>query len=200
MDNLETIIPVTALIAILLFIFREVIDLIKKYKSKNAEVRTYKKLIARELEENLWTYKVVFRTIKEVKQHLEEFPNPHFSLIYTHDARVLFRVRRMGEGTELTGGHSLVNTKHVVFDRIIIQLANSDASFFDLIQDAYDAILDLESLRNALIGYIQKEDPINVKYIEGWFVYALEQEQEIFKKMDAAYQKCANKPLTEHRL
>lgn len=200
MENLQTVIPITAFIAILLFIFREIIDLIKKYKSKNTEIRTYKKLIARELEENLWTYKVVFKTIKQVKEHLDEFPNPDFSLIYTHDDRVLFRVRRMGEGTELTGGHSLVGTKLSVFDRIIIELARSDDTFFDVIQGAYDAILDLESLRNSLIGYIQKEDPVNIKSIEGWFVYALEQEQKILKKMDAAYKTCTNKQLTEHWL
>lgn len=197
MEYINQFFPITVIVAILLFVTREIIDSIKRYRMNLREIIATKQLFSAELERNYWTYKQLFRTIKNVKEMKEHLSKPEFYFIYTHDGRVLYRCDHNGE---FFHSHVLVDVHEKIYDRVLIEVAKLDNKLFESMQKAYISIRKLSDFRNSLISYIEQEIKEDEAFFDDWIEYALKHENEIYSDMNALYKLCSNSDLKEHRL
>ncbi|GAA5443620.1 hypothetical protein Misp06_01798 [Microbulbifer sp. NBRC 101763] len=200
MELLNKFLPITVIAAISLFLIREIVDIIKKKRSRNRETRAFKSLLSEELERNYWTHKVIFKTLKQVNKYRSLYPATTFHLVYTHDGRVLYRCNKNSEYDGFSNGHVLVDIHDKIYEKILTDVAKLDSVLFDSMQVAYSSIRGLSGLRNTLISYIEKEEQDWSEHFDGWLEYAVELESEIYSNMNALYFKCAKTKLEEHRL
>lgn len=200
MEQVNQLFPITVVVAVILFLTREVIDSIKRHRAERREKEAIGSLLSEELERNYWTYKVIFRTLKEVKEYREIFPATTFHFIYRHDGSVLYRCNRNGEYEDFSNGHALVDAHEKIYERVLTEVAKLDGKLFESMQKAYYSVRRLSEFRNALISYIENEEKNGDNHFDFWLEYAVKQEEEIYSDMNELYSQCAKTDLKEHRL
>lgn len=199
MNNWPNILPITAIIAVVIFLIKESLEFGRRRLGDQRKLRALKALCARECELNYWT-------IKQLRSVLKEIPTAENgnSQIFVHiektaGGRPYARIHSDDGGTEHHTGIPEVHRE--TMSKFLLEVAMLDRSLFDLLEPAYDRLAEVAHVRESLLAI--DEHPrflTRDAYLEGFAGYGLSKLQESESALKALYFHCAGKALEKHRL
>lgn len=199
MSSWVSVLPITALIAIFIFVCKEVLEFIRRRSGDQRKLQALKALLARECELNLWTIKNLRRIFSEV--HTVENENPQISVevLRTPSGRPFARVISDDEGTELHIG--IPKAHRELMSKFLLDVATLDKKLFEVMEPAYDGLAELEHIHESLLNVRDAPEFIGSSgYLEGLAGYALDEIQNVENALSSLYMHCTGKALTKHRL
>lgn len=196
MDSLLKLIPITVVATIVIFILKELFEGVRRYLGESRKKKALRMLIARECELNYWTIKSIRHIVETIRDESED--GAKFEFLFPKGGKVLFRVKH--PDTEFKSGSNLAKTHREVMDKNLLEVATLDKKLYAVLQPAYDAVADLEHVRDSLIYYVNPEDEQDKMHLEGFPDYALNELEDVFRKLACLYNECTGNSLENHRL
>ena len=198
---MQSFLPITALVAIILFAVKEIVEYVKKTRGNHRKIQAIKEILSEELERNLWTYKIMERTVKESMEILENCRNPAFGIRRTATGEIRFW-RKYDENEELEGsGHPLPEVKQDKYESVVLELAQLDSGLFNSARIAYDSLKELGHIRKSLIETLDGPENDGKGGIwEGFLTYARRELKDIYDAMNELYTLMKGQPLDRPRL
>jgi hypothetical protein len=196
MESLLSLLPVTVVVAVALFALKEVIEGIRRYRGDRRKKKALRMLLARECELNHWTIKCIRHIVETIRDESED--GAEFEFIFPKSGKVLFRVKY--PDSEYKSGSVLVETHREVMDKNLLEVATLDKKLYSALQPAYDAVTELDHVRQSLIYFVDPEDDQDKMHLDGFTHYALDELQDVFSKLVVLYKECTGEDLEAHRL
>lgn len=146
---MNNIFPITAAIALFLFIVKELLDLLKKRAERLRKIQAIKILLAEELEKNYWTFRSMFRILDEIQIH-EESDTVKFYMETSRNGTELFR-KKDDYGIS---GSGIPKFQTSTYEKLLLSLAELDIALFEIVRDTYAEIIELAHYREVLIDFL----------------------------------------------
>jgi hypothetical protein len=191
-----SLIPITVVAAFFLFVIKEMVEWLKRWRADKRKVVAIKILLARECELNKWTLLKVREAIKDIKETFEEKDGAEYSIQRTPPDKITFRETIEGE----SGSWPLTPTYTDLMSKQILDIAILDKKLFADLEGAYDAVLEMRHVREMLINYLESENEIDRIHFEAFPEYALGELDDTEESLERLYKACTGKPLQTIRL
>lgn len=161
--------PITVVTAIFLFFVKELFELYRRVMNDRRKLSAIKNLLAVEIEKNSWT-------LKNLKTQLEEIKNNPDSSIFevvlgkNELPRFVYK-RNDGRG----GSSPIFKVSSTIFDKVIIELAVLAPKVFELAEQAYEGVAEVQHIRTSLIENLtNKEQETPEEFIASFAEYGIE--------------------------
>lgn len=202
LTTISMFVPVTVISAVALFIVKELVEVVRRFRADRRRIMAMKMLLAEEIEQNHWTYNILKRTLQVIGDILRDYPNPSFRIVRTQSGRELFRYRHDAEDDAgFESGHPLPAVRQEQYERLVLDIASMDKQLFSLARTAYDAIKEMEHVRSSLVDMLDRVDPeISDGFFESFLAYADDELNDTYEEMKPFYFHIAGKELTENRM
>lgn len=197
LEALEKFAPLTVFTAIVLFVAKEVIEGIRRYKSRARKADAIRVLLIEELELNKWTIQSLRSTLKGIAGEMAVDSQSQFYLKRDASGRVHYRCRRSDGGV---GGSAIPDVHRKHFDAFLPELAEVDKMLFEEARKGYGRIGQLEHVRNSLIAHLAEDDQDEQCHLQGFPSYGLQILDDVEKQMSAFYVFCSGRPFDKARL
>lgn len=203
MAFINTIIPASVLVAVLLFIVREGLDLLKRRRSDARRIEAIKKIIARELELNFGTIKnireIVARAtecLSDEQQEVEatlsfaitrnDFGQAIFSMYVDGNIFSQFPIRKVH--TELLA-------------KYMIDIAVLDDTLSAQAEAAYDAQMELAHVQNSILQHLNPDhQEYEQERAKPFCEYATAELERVYAALNDLYVACKGVRLAKDRL
>jgi hypothetical protein len=197
-EVLANIVPITVLVAVTLFFVKEIVEAIRRYSGDFRKKGAFRTLLARECELNHWTIKSIKRIVETIRDESAKEPQTKFSFIFPRSGKVLFRCEH--PDAEWKSGSALAEVHKDLMGKYLLDVATLDKKLFASLQVAYDALANLEHVRESLIYFVAPEDEQDKDHLYGFVGYALSELDDIYGDLAALYLQCTGQKLETHRL
>ena len=199
MDPLLSLIPFTALVAIAVFAVKETIEFFRRRSGDRRRIRALTALLARECELNYWTIKSLRRVFVEVAT--DENPDTAGSVTVEKKPSGRAYAKVMTEDGGLEAHYSIPHVHRELMSKFLLDIATLDEKLFDVMEPAYDALAEVEHVRESLLNASEAPEEIGEDgYMEGLAGYALDELRDAETALSALYKHCSGEVLTKHRL
>ena len=199
MPTFLSLLPITALIAVMVFICKETIEFLRRRNGDQRKLRALMHLLARECELNLWSIKNLRRILSEVHKFENYKAQIKVEIKRKPSGRAFAIIRSDDGGIEMHVGIPKVHRE--LMSKFLLEIATLDEKLFEVVEPAYDGLAEVEHLRESLMNVQDAPDDIGEDgYLEGLAGYALDELQEAENSLARLYEHCTGLPLTEHRL
>jgi len=193
LKNLDGILSVSVIAAIILFILREIINSTRSSRIRKHKRRAIKLIVSHELEQNHFVFERFFSCLSDIQEtednpeHLGP-PKIYISSDGEHHIRTYF-----ADGSS-RGGSQIFAFKTSRYERLLPSIAELDEHLFNPIQRGYSAINLLSGYRKVLIDYLSDEvDEIIGRERAGEFLLGLLHEKSTFyESLNEAYTALGN--------
>mgnify|MGYP006102263499 CR=1 FL=1 len=191
--KLEITLPITVIFAISLFIIKESLELVRKSRAKKRKLLAFKAVLKEELELNLWTWKKFKSSLNRIR---EAGQGGHYNYSISPAGTERFEVvDAEGYGT----GQMFPKVEIELHSKLLIDVAELDAKMYKKLIASYKGLSELHHLRNRIVDFIH-ENQETVCDIDNFTGSTLQDLSPIYTELDALYQYCTGKKLTEHRM
>jgi hypothetical protein len=138
--------PITAVVAICLFLAREVLEHRRRGQSKQRQIEALKLILGRECVYNHWP----LQQLTEIVEFLQAGEQNYKKLKITKrpNGPAAFMEDDDGGGV----GYKLADFTTGRMSDMLLQVAELDAKLFRLVEAAYDALADAESVKSQLVN------------------------------------------------
>ncbi|MFH0731066.1 MAG: hypothetical protein V2B19_32580 [Pseudomonadota bacterium] len=158
MNTITNLIPITAIVALVLFIIRELLDLFKKLLERNRELSVYKKLLSEEIKHNHFVLNLLNRVLKVAVKFNNDNVESIKCEVNTDRYGSEYVSIDLGEGPgNRRVSMGLKNFSTEVFDSHIVNLARFDGKLYKSIRKTYEEIRMWKTIRNDLVCYLANE-------------------------------------------
>ncbi|HCG9876123.1 TPA: hypothetical protein NJ716_003109 [Vibrio parahaemolyticus] len=196
-SKLGSLLPVTVVVAIALFVLREVVDLIKKHREKQRKTKAVKLLLAEELERNHWALSTVFRVINEIKQYTDEKKVVEYSLVIARNGKEHYHA----EFEEGHSGLAIFRFDFSVYDKLLVSIAELDEQLFEALSSTYTETRELNHYRDTLLDYLSGEDLAPNREMTLGFLCGLADDEVLYyEHLNSSYQLLTGQKLERKRL
>jgi hypothetical protein len=93
-NHLPSILPITVVAAIILFVTKEVFEFFRRRSERSRRLSAIKLLLAEEIEKNHWAHASMFRALEDIKELSESFPDAEYRLHVARNGTEHIRVKR----------------------------------------------------------------------------------------------------------
>lgn len=181
----DSVLPVTVVSAIGLFLIKEVRESFKKKAEKKRIISAYKMLIAEEAMKNAWTIKTLRSAFRIISDEL--FVRAECEIAEGGAILIDFH-------TEVSNGGSSLSIVHTsLFDSVIVDLAVTDSGFFAAATRSYEALAEVEHCRGQIYQFIKDDE---MHHLIGLADYAASKLAEAEDELKKLYWFCTGKDLT----
>jgi hypothetical protein len=191
----SSFLPITVVFAIGLFILKEVLEFIKKNNAQKRKVSAMKKLFSRECEKNFWTVKILRSVLKEIYDGYESHKEIHVRFSEYNPSYVF-----VIEGEDEASGHSISKTHRELMDKNLMETAVLDKLFFKKLEDACDALAELDHVRDSFLNINNTSEEIGDGLLSAFADYGLNELDDIQKSLNELYKYCTGGELKNARL
>lgn len=181
----ESILPITALCAIGLFVIKEGLEFIKKNRERGRKLDAYKFLLGEEIQKNAFT-------VSRLKEYFAFVLSEDFGELECkkhEDGYVSVMCRRPDGGG---GGGALPIIHTSLFDKAIVELAVLDKKFLGAASEAYEAMAHVENCREQLLRFAADKDWVMLQGLSG---YGQGVVSDANLQLEALYKFCTGKEL-----
>jgi len=157
-DTIKDLIPITAIVALILFIARELLDFSKKMLERKRELSAYKELISGEIKQNYFALKLLNSVLKVAVKFNNDNVESIQCNVHTDRYGSEYIFIDLGEGPgkrKVSMGLKNFNTE--VFDSHLANLAKLDVSLYESVRKTYEEIREWKTIRNDLVCYLANE-------------------------------------------
>jgi len=190
---MSNIFPITVVIAIVLFVAKEILETIKKWNERKRRIRAMKLLFAEELELNHWVWKSMQTLILGIKG---ELPGAKFQIKESRSGAERFECIRPGRSA---WGQGFPPVQDERYHKLVVDVASMDKEFYSLVSCCYKAIADLKHFRNGIYSYVDDEGD-ETEHREGFLSYVESGLPQVYKSMNELYKYCTGNELESCRL
>lgn len=197
--NLSSLLPISAVVAVCIFVVKEILEHLRRRKAEQRKIGAIKLLIARECELNAWTIAMLVRIYKDLLSEETDKYGFTFHAESKRDGSFAF-IKLYPDGDD-SASMPIPSVHRDSLAKHLLDIATSDANFLQVAEDAYDALADVNHVRNYLLEMqpsTQCDDDTDSRY--GLAQYALGELEPAKRALDLLYEYCAGKKLTTHRL
>lgn len=196
-----SLLPVTVVVAILLFIVKEVLEFFKKRRESKRKLFAYKSLISEELEVNLWAHKRLLMIVTDIESQKEDYPNASYKLLIKECGQEYIHGY---DGDDLIKSCPIPMVHEKYYEKFISSIAELDSNLFNLTQSSYEEVRNMAHVRSSLIkGLLAEENdepfPHDIRK-SGFVDYAKSELADTFTAMNALYKELTGNELQQHRL
>lgn len=193
----QNLIPVTAVVAICLFILKELVEGIRRFLAERRRVKAIKSLVAIECELNLWAVKSLRHVLETIKKDLADDEGTEFKLFFPRSGKIQFKsIRSDGSYT----GFALAPIHNEYLSKNLLEIAAFGGSFYATAKAAQEALSDLGHLQQSVIYFVQPDDEDDLVHRESFLDYAFSELPDINKALGALYRECTGEELVNHRV
>jgi hypothetical protein len=187
--------PTTVMVAIVLFIIKEIVELIRRILADKRKLSAIKKLLAAEIEQNNWV-------IKSLKSDLNSIVNNwnvyDFQIVKQDTGCWLLQNYKDGS---LGGGSFFYEPSNIMFNKLLLEIATLDPKLFKLCESAYEGVAEIKHICSSLIKHVTDQDePRDEGFMRAFGEYALEELETSLESISTLYQSCTGTNLSNHRL
>lgn len=194
-----SIIPITVVAAIVIFVAKEVIEGFRRHSANQRKVQALRALLARECELNLWTIKTLRRILLPFSK--PDDPTVPMSLSVERTSGGLPYVKVVSGDGEYEAHMGIPSVHRELMSKFLLDIATLDKLLFSFMEPAYDELAEVEHVRESLININDKPEQIAARdFVRGFAQYAVDVLQDAERKLGALYVHCTGKPLEQHRL
>ncbi|MBE3287896.1 MULTISPECIES: hypothetical protein [Enterobacter] len=194
------VIPASAFITIMIFLIKEHLESRRKKKSKENEISALKKIFARECELNWYLSSQIERLCRTFKPYEDDAENCPYelSILTTPSGKTTYEITGDEQGME---GGALPQAHADVFKKFMYDVVKHDAEFYEHLESAYEAALELRHLRDSIVDIHHTGERIHVDNLMlGFSGYALIELKSINIDIKALYKFCTGKSVIIGRL
>lgn len=193
-----SLIPLSALVAIVLFIIRELLDWYRKSQSKKNEINALKKIFARECQ-LAWSVCVTIKKLCEQFAPYEARPMNecplNFSITKTTAGKTRYTVKENGQ---LSSGGVLNKPSLNAFKKYLFDILKLDSSFYGKSNSAFSAVIELQHFYESLVDNDDTSQLMGLNsMMYGFSGYALKEIEWVEKDIKGLYQYCTGEELTK---
>lgn len=197
LEVIEKFAPLTVATAVILFVARELIESVRRYRSRARKAEAIRTLLVEELELNKWAIGSLKNILKEIASEMEFDSESKFLLKRDASGGVHYRCRRSDGGG---GGSAIPDVHRKHYDAFLPDLAEVDRVLFEEARKGYEGIGQLEHVRNSLVAYLAEDEPDERCHLQGFPSYGLGVLDKVERKMGALYVFCCGRPYEKARL
>lgn len=192
-------VPITVVVAIGVFAIKETFELLRRRSGDARRVRGLKALLARECELNYWAIKSFRRILNEIPTQENNNWQMRVTIEKTGSGRPFAKVVSDDGGIEAHYGIPQVHRE--LMSKFLLDVATLDKDFFEILEPAFDAVAELEHIRESLVSARYAPEDIGQDgYLEGFAGYALNEIKDAEMCLANLYVYCTGQALTKHRL
>ncbi len=196
--TLESAIPITALIAISLFIVREILDLIKSKRKSARSKRALKMLLSYELELNFWSLKHFFNLIKNLSEY--EALN-EITLEIKKGIETNYTVKITEKRTDAFSGQAVPPFHFDRFEKLILSIGELGNASYEKLQKAYSCLNELDDYRIQALNLFGNTEWMDNPDLTFSFLSRKSREYEqYYQSLNSAYKALTGNELSKHRL
>lgn len=195
-SDTSNIIPLSVLVAIIIFLAKEILELIRNHKNRLRKTSAIKALLSEEIEKNYWAIKSYKSVVKSVRSELQRSNNPVFEVRSVNNDSEHFECVR-------PGGHNSSQDFPKVFDKdykkLAMDIAELDQQLHEAATRCYKSVAELQHIRTSVYQYIDRNGD-STNFMEGFLIYIEDQVPQIYSDMNELYLLCTGEKLQAHRL
>ncbi|QBG37330.1 hypothetical protein [Litorilituus sediminis] len=179
MLQITELIPITVFVALILFILRELLDIVKKRAERKKAINVYKTLLSEEIRENFTTLDGLYNVIEMLLKGSEQEIKPQKYNVKTDRYDNDFVMIQLGEKSEYGFlSMRLPNFKTEQFNNHISTLVALDKELYDSLNELYKKIRFWSDLRNDAVCLLANEIEDIRNYFLGANFHHLKEEKE----------------------
>ena len=195
---LSQYLPATVIAAAALFFVKEVLESVRRYKSKNDKTTAISLLLADELQENYWC----LQSLEELSNIFDNTPNAVYRIHIARNKTEHFRVKENPQD-EYESGKAIPPFVTERYNELLPALAELNVKLFENVRAAYEKILELEHYRQTVVSFIAGDLHEHEDFDEltkGFIRHLAKEKGDYFSFMDQAYGALTNEKLKEWKL
>lgn len=140
--ELSKLFPITVVVAVFLFFFKEIVEFFKKRSEKTRKISAYKILIAEEMSKNAWTIFILRKAV-------DRLCDPALAVEVLKGSDGSTHVKTSKEKDYTTG--IILPFHSSIFDKHIVDLAVVDKMFFLRVKETYQKIAETKAAINTIL-------------------------------------------------
>ena len=199
MQTVTSWLPTTALVALVIFVIKELLEAWRRYSSESRKLRAIKELLARECELNHWA----IRSLRSIADELREVANfdsfEAFSIEYAKSGRIYACIDSEAKGNYTKTAVPIIHQEQLT--KHLLEVATLDKALFGFVEPALTAVAELQHVRESLLyhGSSEEGDLARV-HGQGFSEYAIKEIEDARLTIAALYRACTKRELSEIRL
>jgi hypothetical protein len=184
--NLTDVLPVTALVAISIFIIKEIVEAIRRKNADRRKLGAIKLTVAEELQRNAFCHRTL---VKLLARMVDESAN-EINWSSAKDVEGKVYVLASYKDGSLASRTWLPKTSSLTYQKIYLEAAALDKNLFDTLSKAYDCVSEMEHIRGSMLDYISDREDFFPGLVE-FARWAIESLEDIEAGMQEAHLFCA---------
>jgi hypothetical protein len=196
------LLPITALVAVLLFLFREILEGKRRKNSNKRKKRAISRLISHDIERDYWALKSTRNCLEEISVQVAN-PNGRdgLSIRAGPTGEKYFECKR-ANGSVSSAPIRKVYTGSLTSNLLL--LADLDERLFEATLDAIDTINELDHVINSMVIHLSDKErnaqSRSVGFMESFVEYAEEELNDCEKEFKTFYKTLMGNELVDHRV
>ncbi|OGT69873.1 MAG: hypothetical protein A3H44_14320 [Gammaproteobacteria bacterium RIFCSPLOWO2_02_FULL_57_10] len=192
-----TLLPITVIAAILIFFVKELLEYVRSKKKKSKKLAVYKRMIAEEIEINKTALGSLSQTLSTIRDGTDE-RNRIPRIIRTPSGAL--RIEFKEDDEDYGSGWPIPPISKAVFEKLYLELAELDPSFFEESARTYEAVAEIKHIRDSLIDYIEEDTLRPNGFLNSFAEWGEGQLEHSKSALSDLYFKCTGKQLERGRL
>lgn len=184
----------TVIVAIAIFVLREIRDAMRRGKADGRRKLAIKTLLAAELERNNYAIRTLREVVKKVDEGVATDATIDISREGNGRPRIKVAIPAGWISWEIPRLHSEVLTKN------IMDLALLDKFMFELALEAVDQIAELENLRGSLVEQVTRHSEGQLSHLGSFSAYANHTLDGAHDRLERLYIMCTGRKLEALRV
>ncbi len=184
------LIPITALVALTLFVLREILESFRQHRSRKRKIKAARTLLAIETEINYWAKKSITRTLETIKDtRNDEEDDYHYKVDLTSSGDAYFSAW-YADDRGLAMGNPIPSIHSETLDHWNAVLAETDNRLFERTLAFKSSLAELAHVRKGLIEHVNEETPLREEQLLGFVDYGLRECEKIERSFLEFYSEC----------
>lgn len=194
--QLSDYLPATALVAIAIFIAREVLEASRRRNTEKRKIQAMKIVLARECELNLWT----IRRFQMIFDHAPGLHQKNSKKSVRVEERPYGYLARMRDDDYETSV-PVPDVHRDTISKLLMDTASLQEKLFKHVESAHDALSDLEHVRDSLVHIHETERDAGIDdMMSGLADYAKRELKDVEDALKDLYRYCTGQELKNPRL
>ncbi|PHS60722.1 hypothetical protein [Alloalcanivorax xenomutans] len=192
---MNSLLPTDALVAIALFLTKEVVESVRRFFGHRRTVSAYKRLLAEEAKKNNWVARSLRKSLEELKS---DWDNSIVSISLTASGKQRIVIRSKSSRRESSS--VLPKVSRNVFMEILSDIAIADRKLFSASTKAYEGVSELEHVRDSIVEYCSGLESESERFREVFLEYAFRKVHEAYESLNELHKHCTGHELEEFKL
>ena len=198
MEEQNSILPITVVAAIALFVIREVVESLRRRGANRRRISAIKKMLARECEQNNWFLRRLGDAFRGGAVGLLQEPQIKLRIV-TNSINEPQLLSQFADG-DMFSQMPVPKCHRKALESHLLDVAIVDKTLFALMEEAYSSVLEMEHVRSSLLENLSGERKDDDDFIISFLEYGLREFDDAKASIEALYRGCTGKVLTEFRL